>query len=48
MVFIRVNVDHKKESTAVIEKRETNNVSMIKNILSEREPHISKLNIDVS
>ena len=47
MVFIRVNVDH-KESTAVIKKRETNNVSMVKDILSEREPHISKLDIDVS
>jgi len=46
-VFIWVNVDH-KESTAVIEKRETNNISMVKDILSKRKPHISKLNIDVS
>ena len=46
-MFIKVNVDH-KESTAVIEKRETNNVSIVKDILSKREPHISKLNIDIS
>jgi len=46
-MLIRVNVDH-KESIAIIEKRETNNVSVVKDVLFEREPYVSKSNIDVS
>jgi len=46
-MLIRVNIDH-KEGTAVIEKRKTNSFSVVKDILSKRESHISKSNIDVS
>ena len=46
-MLIKVNIDH-KEGTAIIEKKNTNSFSMVKNILSKRESHISKSNINVS
>ena len=38
-MFIRVYIDH-KENTTIIKKKETINVSVVKNILFEREAHI--------
>jgi len=38
LILIRVNVDH-KESIAIIEKREINNVSVVKDVLFERESY---------
>ena len=41
LMFIRVYIDH-KENTTIIKKKETINVSVVKNILFEREAHIWK------
>ena len=45
-MFIRVNIDY-KENIATVEKRKATNVLMIKDVLSQRETHINKSNINI-